>query len=110
MDFNTNPLTSTEIIDDVNNGLDLFTCDSNSCSLHCKHNANVDTLCTNCKSGCPIEITPFRTALECDQIFWIGSFQLAVNWEVAFIEKWIEFEQLITQDLAYFLGSDILHI
>mmetsp|Transcript_43469 Transcript_43469/g.69635 ORF Transcript_43469/g.69635 Transcript_43469/m.69635 type:complete len:401 (+) Transcript_43469:1-1203(+) len=53
---------------------------------------------------------PFRSGVACNQVFWIGSLRLAVNWEVAFIGKHDEFESLIIADLAYFLSTDIKHI
>jgi len=102
---NGDPLTSTQIEDA---GLDLFSC--SECSLDCKHNAEADALCQNCDKNCPVEVSPFRTGTQCDQAFWIGEFRLDVDPNIAWLEKFDEFEHLLVQDLAYFLSTDTKHV
>eukprot|EP00485_Elphidium_margaritaceum_P019594 CAMPEP_0202730350 /NCGR_PEP_ID=MMETSP1385-20130828/186595_1 /ASSEMBLY_ACC=CAM_ASM_000861 /TAXON_ID=933848 /ORGANISM="Elphidium margaritaceum" /LENGTH=1359 /DNA_ID=CAMNT_0049396623 /DNA_START=346 /DNA_END=4425 /DNA_ORIENTATION=+ len=88
--------------------LDLFTC--NACSLECGNGALVDDKCQNCDEECPLEVDPFRSGKECNQVFWVGSFRLNVDAQVAFIDRYDEFEPLVLLDLAYFLSTDTEHV
>eukprot|EP00485_Elphidium_margaritaceum_P010738 CAMPEP_0202686732 /NCGR_PEP_ID=MMETSP1385-20130828/2498_1 /ASSEMBLY_ACC=CAM_ASM_000861 /TAXON_ID=933848 /ORGANISM="Elphidium margaritaceum" /LENGTH=1765 /DNA_ID=CAMNT_0049341379 /DNA_START=29 /DNA_END=5329 /DNA_ORIENTATION=+ len=98
-------LTATNIEDAY---LDLFTC--GECGLQCANSAAVDDKCQNCDAGCPEEDDPFRSGRECSQVFWIGHFRLNIDWNVAFIDRWDEFEPLILTDLAHFLSTDTSHV
>jgi len=69
-----------------------------------------DVECTNCDNGCPLESAPFRDGLNCDQVFWIGTFRSNINRHIARVEKPELFDELIIRDLAYFLGTDTDHI
>jgi len=107
-DYDYSQALTTQFITD-DDTLDLFTC--SACSLTCGNDASVtEDTCQSCDEGCPVEISPFRSGLECDQVFWIANFRLKVDWQTAFIDQWTEFEPLIIQDLAYFLSTDIKHI
>ena len=71
----------TALTEEYITNVDLFTC--NLCPLECGNGASVSnplTECQNCDDGCPIESNPFRHGLECNQVFWISSFRLNMNY------------------------------
>ena len=82
------------------------------CGLECANGADLgdDGECRECSSSCPEEESPFRTGVECNQLFWISSFRVNMNYNDVIRSKYDEFEGLAVADLAYFLGTDTKHI
>eukprot|EP01083_Nonionella_stella_P019496 54151_1 len=99
------PLTADYIEEDA---LPLFTC--SHCGLECAHGSDHQEECIDCSHLCPEEESPFRTGVECNQLFWILSFALKTEHSSVIGTRFDEFSSLLITDLAYFLGTDARHV